>query len=511
MASKTISTILNLKDNFSKTITKTTQNTKQFQRQVQHTQNQVKRMKQAVNGAFGSMAAKAGGLIAGIGIATFAKDSLMLASNLNEVQNVVDTTFGKSSKAINDFASNAGKQFGISELQAKQFSGTLGAMMKSSGISGDKLTDMSKGLTGLAGDMASFYNLDPAESFEKIKSAMVGSTEPMLALGINMSVASMEAYAMQKGIKKAWKEMTEAEKQTLRYTYLLEKSKDAQGDYEKTNKAFANSLRTLTLKIKDLGAKIMVHAIPPLEKLFGTLIKIIDGVKVEPFMNKVIALAKRGFKVLGNTVKWVKDNFNWLLPVLAGVVATMKTLAIIESVRGWLNGMTLATKLMTMAQSSLNLAMLASPWTWVAIAIGTVVTAGVALWKNWDWVCQKAQQLHGWLVKIGLVAESNGKKISLAEGNKIAAEQAKKLGVSIPGYANGTQYFRGGTALVGERGPELVNLPGGSKVTNNTNTKKVLNSSNNNSFNITINTGSMSSNEVINDLMPKLKLALANI
>ena len=186
---RTISAILNLRDNFSSTLRNTTNNTKQFQRQLKQVGNTAKEMKSAVVGSLG-------GLVAGVGFLEVAKQSIMLASNLQEVQNVVDTTFGQGAKSINDWSQSALKSFGLSELQAKKFNGTLGALMKSSGLSGDKLLEMSTGLSGLSADFASFYNLAPEEAFDKIKSGISGETEPLKALGINMSVANMEAYAL---------------------------------------------------------------------------------------------------------------------------------------------------------------------------------------------------------------------------------------------------------------------------------------------------------------------------
>ena len=137
---------------------------------------------------------KAGASLAGAyGIAKFAKDSVMLASNLIEVQNVVDTTFGSASKQIDTFSKGAATKFGLSELQAKQFSSTLGAMAKSSGISGQQLTDMSTGLAGLTGDMASFYNLDPAETFEKLKSGIAGEVKKLTTVLATILLNSLKS------------------------------------------------------------------------------------------------------------------------------------------------------------------------------------------------------------------------------------------------------------------------------------------------------------------------------
>lgn len=115
------------------------------------------------------------------------KDALEAASALEEVQNVVDVTFGSDAGKIDQWAKNAGTQFGLTETQAKKFTSTLGAMMKSAGMSGSEITEMSTDLAGLAADMASFYNLDFETAFQKIRSGISGETEPLKQLGINMS------------------------------------------------------------------------------------------------------------------------------------------------------------------------------------------------------------------------------------------------------------------------------------------------------------------------------------
>ena len=135
----------------------------------------------------GFSAAKIGKALLDIG-----KEAISAASDLQEVQNVVDTTFGKSGAAkIESWAKSAGAQFGLTETQAKRFTSTIGAMMKSSGLAGSEIVDMSTDLAGLAADMASFYNLDFDEAFQKIRSGISGETEPLKQLGINMSVANL--------------------------------------------------------------------------------------------------------------------------------------------------------------------------------------------------------------------------------------------------------------------------------------------------------------------------------
>ena len=198
-----------------------------------------------------------GTAMVGAGIA-----SVKLASDLGEVQNVVDTTFGKNAGQINTWAKSAATSFGIGELAALQMNGTMGAMLKSMGMTSPETLKMSEGIVGLSGDLASFYNLDTKDAFEKIRSGISGETEPLKQLGINMSVANLTAYALAEGIKKPYKEMTQGEQTQLRYNYLMKATKDAQGDFTKTSTSLANQLRIAKLGVQDLGAAIGTMLMP---------------------------------------------------------------------------------------------------------------------------------------------------------------------------------------------------------------------------------------------------------
>lgn len=191
------------------------------------------------------------------------------ASDLVEVQNVVDVAFGNSAKEINDWSRTALTQYGLNELSAKQFTGTMGAMLKSSGLTGDAVTEMSTSIAGLAGDMASFYNLDPSEAFMKLRSGISGETEPLKQLGINMSVANLEAYALAQGITKAYNDMSQAEQTTLRYNYLMQATADAQGDFARTSNTFANQQRILNENWKRLTAALATGVLPVLTQLLS--------------------------------------------------------------------------------------------------------------------------------------------------------------------------------------------------------------------------------------------------
>ena len=225
-------------------------------------------------------------------LVNFGKESIKLASDLEEVQNVVDVVFGSLSDNVNKFAKDAITAYGLNELAAKRYVGTLGAMFKSMGIGTEQALEMSKTMTALAGDIASFYNLDTEEAFNKIRSGISGEIEPLKQLGINLSVANLEAYALSKGIKTAYKSMTESQKALLRYNYLLDVTKDAQGDFVRNSDSWANKVRVLSLRWEGLKVtlgKAFIAVLNPVLDGIGKLIGYLDiaATKFTQFIQKI--------------------------------------------------------------------------------------------------------------------------------------------------------------------------------------------------------------------------------
>ena len=244
---------------------------------------------------FGSTLKKLAGTVAlafgTAAIINFGKESLMLASDIEEVQNVIDVTFGRGAKQIEEFAKSAAEAYGLSELSAKQYTGTMGAMLKSSGVVTGAAQEMSLALTGLAGGLASFYNLKTDEAFEKIRSGISGETEPLKQLGINMSVANLEAYALTQGITKSYGAMSQAEQVLLRYNYLLSVTGDAQGDFARTSGSLANQVRIMSLNFDQLRIALGNALMPIAQAVLPGINAIISALtKLAHVFAKVTAL-----------------------------------------------------------------------------------------------------------------------------------------------------------------------------------------------------------------------------
>lgn len=225
------------------------------------------------------MAKKAGAaLAAAFGVkklVDFGKQCLELGSDLAEVQNVVDVTFPKMTAQVDEFARSAAQNFGLSETMAKQYTGTFGAMAKAFGFTEKQAYDMGSTLTGLAGDVASFYNISQDEAYTKLKSVFTGETESLKDLGVVMTQTALDSYAMANGFGKTTSAMSEAEKVALRYQFVQDKLSAAQGDFARTSGSWANQCRILSLQMQSLMATIgqgLINLFTPIIRVINTVI-----------------------------------------------------------------------------------------------------------------------------------------------------------------------------------------------------------------------------------------------
>lgn len=258
-------------------------NQNRFQSQMRGIQNVAKRAGDSLKNqiqpqleGISSMAKKAGvAFAAAFGtkkIIDFGKQCLELGSDLAEVQNVVDVTFPNMSAKVDEFAKSAAQNFGLSETMAKQYTGTFGAMAKAFGFTEQQAYDMGSSLTGLAGDVASFYNLSQDEAYTKLKSVFTGETESLKDLGVVMTQTALDSYALANGFGKTTSAMTETEKVALRYRFVQDQLSAAQGDFLRTSDSWANQVKILKLQMQSFMATIGQGLI----NLFTPVIKVIN-------------------------------------------------------------------------------------------------------------------------------------------------------------------------------------------------------------------------------------------
>lgn len=301
-------------------------NTKDFQKALGKTDSLAKKAGRQLEGSFNGAGSSLGSLtsaVKGFGIAAvaafavdkvvaFSKECINLGSDLTEVQNVVDVTFGSMSKQVNEFAKGAINNYGLSETMAKKYMGTFGAMSKAFNFSTAQAYDMSAALTGLSGDVASFYNISQDEAYTKLKSVFTGETETLKDLGVVMTQNALDAYALANGYGKTTSKMTEQEKVALRLAFVQEKLALASGDYSRTSGQWANQVRTLTLQWQQFKATVGQGLI----NLFTPVIKVLNWVLAKL---QVVAEAFKKFSefVTGKTGEDTSDGLGGIIGDLA--------------------------------------------------------------------------------------------------------------------------------------------------------------------------------------------------
>jgi hypothetical protein len=217
--------------------------------------------------------------------------AIKAASDFEESMNKVDVAFGSASKGVKDFATTAGKDFGIDRGTALDMAAMFGDMSTSMGLSQDMAGTLSQRLVGLSGDLASFKNINVEQATTALAGVFTGETESLKRLGVVMTQTNLEQFAQEKGIQKSIKAMTQAEKVLLRYQFVMSKTKNAQGDFLRTNEGFANQMRILSSNINELKISFGLILLPIATKIVNVVSKLaIKFNELSPTTKKIIAV-----------------------------------------------------------------------------------------------------------------------------------------------------------------------------------------------------------------------------
>lgn len=192
-----------------------------------------------------------------IGVASF--DA---ASDMDESINKVQVACGNGANKVIEFSETTLKSFGIAKGSALDMMATFSDMGTGMGLQQQKANEMSMSLVGVAGDLASFKNIRIDVAKTALNGIYTGETESLKQLGIVMTETNLQEYAASQGIKKKISDMTQAEKVQLRYNFVLNATKTAQGDFARTSNGASNQQRIFTESLKELSATFGQHLLP---------------------------------------------------------------------------------------------------------------------------------------------------------------------------------------------------------------------------------------------------------
>ena len=242
------------------------------------------------------------GKIAVVALLAIGAAAVKVAMDAQESENLFEVSMGKMADSTRKWSDELSGALGLNAFEVRRMTATLNVMFDSMGVGKKDAVGMAKSLTLLAQDMASFYNLKPAEAFRKIQSGMTGMIMPLKQIGIVLSQGLVEAKAGMMGLKG---ELTEAQKVQIRYILLMEQTKGAQGDLARTMYSFTNQLRRLSSVVRNAAVDFGLELMPALGEVAE---RVIAFVRETDF-------AKWG-QMVGDTMWKVIDYFDELYDVL---------------------------------------------------------------------------------------------------------------------------------------------------------------------------------------------------
>lgn len=211
------------------------------------------------------------GIIA-LGIGKVIKDSIQSGMEAIESDNLFSVSLGKHAQEVYDWSTKVSNALGLNAVEIRKNTGVIYNMTSSMGLAEKQALTMSKGVTLLANDMASFYNLNTEEAFNKIRAGITGETEPLKALGILVDENTIKQVAYSEGIATTGSELTQQQKVLARYVAILKQTGNAQGDLARTLDSPANLFRRLGAEIKNCGTIIGSIFIPIIKNVVPYII-----------------------------------------------------------------------------------------------------------------------------------------------------------------------------------------------------------------------------------------------
>lgn len=359
-------------------------------------------------------------------LTAFAVSSFNTASDAAELQSSFDQTFGKMSGTMTKWAEDVGNAMGRSTQEMQKAANTFGIFFNTAADPA-KAAAMSQTFSKLAQDLGSFYNTDTETAIEKLRSGLSGESEPLRDFGVFLTEASVKAKAMEMGLSGVGNELTEQEKILARYQLILEATKNAQGDVERTSAGTANQVRAAKAAWEELqvtiGTKLLPVITPLIEKI-GAAITWFSQLPA-PVQNTTLVVAglSAALGPLALGVGGLISGFGAMLPLLVKIGPAFATMSTV------ITG-TVIPVLATVARSLIGLAVAGGPLTLIVAAVGAVYLA----WRNWDKIGPIVQAVYT-AVKTWMIDKLSGAWETVKSGIQSVADKFKWMWDVVVGHS----------------------------------------------------------------------------
>lgn len=310
------------------------------------------------------------------------------ASDMNESVSKGQTVFGQSFAQVDKFAETAAKSMGMSRQAALEATGTFGNFLQAMGTGQKPAADMSAAMVQLAADLGSFNNTSADEALLALRSGLSGEAEPMRKFGVALSETAVKAKELEMGMKPVGKEFTEQQKIMARYQIIMDQTKVAQGDYERTSGGLANTMKSLGATVDDLKAKVGGALLPVVLQVAQALqaaIPVVEGLAAQ-----YIPMLTEAF---GQVLARVQPLIDQVRPFFESLAQNQQVIQTAATVIGGILVAALGAATLALAGFVGGLLLTAAPIVALGAAIGAAALGVRYLIENWDSITAQYPQI----------------------------------------------------------------------------------------------------------------------
>ena len=212
-------------------------------------------------------------------IAEYLGNAAAKFNDFYEATDLFHNAMGNLSGEADTLISKMQGLLGVDPTKAMTYMATIQSLGTSFGLTSDKAYVLSKNLTQLAYDEASYWNKDVAETFTAMSSAISGEIEPIRRLGVDLSQARLQQELLALGFNKQVSSLSQADKAVLRYIAIMKQTANIQGNLAQTIQSPANQIKILKAQLDMLAKSVGSLLYPALKSILPPLIAAVQLIR----------------------------------------------------------------------------------------------------------------------------------------------------------------------------------------------------------------------------------------
>ena len=292
-------------------------------------------------------------------LATFAKDCVEAASNVEEMENKFNVVFGDMADEVDEWATEFADSIGRNKNAIKTYLADQQNLLVGFGMTREEGAKLSEEMTTLALDIASFSNMDEDVAVERMTKAVMGESEAAKALGAVLNDTTRAESMLALGMNGTYDSLSQLEKMQVNYNAILSQSPDAVGDCVRSMGSYESSTRQLKAAQEEFKEFIGGQLLPVMSVFVQWVTK---GIKVCTQFAKAILLDAEGNNRILLTFERIHAVVKRLQPAIERFTSSMrnginKATDTVKSIVNRLGGMENAMKLLAIVAGAFILAM----------------------------------------------------------------------------------------------------------------------------------------------------------